>query len=260
MHKNKVIILAIGTVILIALSITMFYMERQSFTNISESGPEIPDSEKEENVGNSEEGSPSSTPEGNIDQSDNTGQVTEDTLGGDDQDTLREYAEEAINEINVTDESTELSQESLYKQSLLAHTYNLKLDEESIGSDNFEPEAEWISLELISWKDHAEENYSFTYSLDNFLEFLNQEEYLQEEEDEANLILLDELNNEDENLYHRQLEVQYLKPFIWASIESEIVPEANSENNEISQHFREFEQEIMEKLIEENPQLIDEVN
>ncbi|RKL66808.1 hypothetical protein CR203_13310 [Salipaludibacillus neizhouensis] len=259
MHKNKVIILAIGTVILIALSIAMFYLEGQGPNSISDTGPEVSQSGNEENQETSEQGSTSSTPEGNINQGDDTGQVTDNTIEGEGQDTLRRYAKESISESNFTSESSNLTQESLLNQSKLAQTYYLKQEESTIGSENIETEAKLISLELIGWKEHAEENYSFTYSFDDFIEFLNQEEYLEEDSNEPNDILLEELKKTDEELYHRQLELQYLKPFIWDSIESEIAPEGNTEDNN-NKYFNDFEQQILGKIFEENPQLIEDDN
>lgn len=258
MHKNKVIILAIGTVILIALSITMFYLESQtpsdlSETNLSEADPEVTD----DSNNSIENESSSSSPDGNINQAEDTIENDGETLSEEEQTDLQEYAIEAIEEANVNEQAEELSLETLYTHSVINQAYNINSNEDTLSSDNLDQEAEWISHELMGWKEHAEDNYSFEYSEDDFLNFINQENYL-EEEDTSTIILLNELENVSENAYHRHLELLYLRPFIWSSIERDINDESeNNESGDMS-HFREFEHEVLEKIIEENPDLIDD--
>ncbi|WP_416151581.1 hypothetical protein ACM26V_11665 [Salipaludibacillus sp. HK11] len=264
MQKNKLIILLIGSTILIVLVIYMVMLESEqpnsnnsTESNITTSSDDSFDEEQQEN---SQENS------GNFLNAESENELTDgnnEEINDTDEHEAREKAIETISNQNLNESVNELTQDTLYEHLVLYQNFRFMLNDEDevTREEDIESNAEWIAIELKGWHDHASENYQFTYSKDQFLAFVEEENYL-EDEDMITLVLYDELKKVNEDLYVRQLETHYLKPYIWNSVEDQVAAEFSDEvpdndENRRSLLYSSLEQEIMTKLVEENPNFFD---
>jgi hypothetical protein len=255
MQKSKLIILIAGSVILLILSTIMFILERDNQAG-NTTDPEVGVTNENQLGEEAEPGDEAVTPEND------GGQSNDATAGlnGEEEEDLRENAHEAISKSSVNENETDMSEQTLFNHSVLYRTYQMFDEDSLIDEEDIEQDAEWISVELMGWHDHASREYGFDYSDDDFVNYVEEENFL--EEDTHTIILLEELAETNENLYKRQLEIHFIKQFIWESIKEDVAAEAGEETDlsdeNYQQLFYSFEQEVIEELIENNPSLFEE--
>jgi len=261
MQRNKLIILSIGTTILTILVVLMIFLERdQTTSNAPESNIAVSDSQSSEvdkvesNQGNSLI---------NSQNEENSHDNNDERINGLDENEVRDYAQKAIAAHNLNNSATEMTEETLYAHSLLYQDFKDMLnDESSTNKDDATQNAKWISIELMGWHDHATEYYQFRYSEDQFLDFLEDENRL-EDQDMSTSILFEELNNINKDMYIRQLESHFLKSYIWENIENEVSSNMSEDFSDLDeeekdyQAFLAFEQELTNDLFEKNPNLFE---
>lgn len=261
MQKNKIIILTTGTIILIILVVLMIFLERDR-TNSSGTESNIILSNNNSDEVDIQHNPDDSSINIQTDQ-DTSNDPNAETLNDFDETEVREKAIEAITSHALNESATEMTEETLYAHSLLNQNFREMMIDESITKEEDEKQnAEWIAIELMGWHDHATEHYQFNYSEERFLTFIEDQNYL-ENQDAITSILFEQLKNIDNNLYIRQLETHYLKPFIWHNIEDEVASNMSEdfsdleEDDEEYQVFLSFDQEIMSNLVEKNPNLFE---
>ncbi|WP_280770015.1 hypothetical protein [Salipaludibacillus daqingensis] len=266
MQRNKLIILSIGTVILTILVIVMIFLERgETTSNGAGSNAVVTDTNSSTNTASNEDNAQQDDESLNV-QSENSIEEDENIYDLSEEE-LREKAREAIDSSTINDSETEMTKDSLYNHSLLNQKFRNSLDEETNSTEeDVEQNAEWLSIELMGWYDYAQDKYDFNYSEDQFLSFIENENYIEDEEMMA-IALFEELKQINENAYIRQLETNYLKAFIWESIQDDVASEMsddvsgmdNDNDNDENEYrlFLAFEQEIMSDLVEKNPNLVE---
>ncbi|PYZ93841.1 hypothetical protein CR194_11925 [Salipaludibacillus keqinensis] len=259
MQRNKIIILIAGTIILLILIFIMSWLDREgSSPNTTQSNSGV--TETTENTNNEIQNDEQSNSENslNVQSDEGLNEANEGTNELDDRE-IQEIAQETILQHDLNESATELSEETLYNHFLLFSDYRSTIsEEEDLASNENESQGEWPAIELKGWYDHAVEEYQFTYSEDHFLQFIREENLLENEERSLK-ILFDELENTNENLYIRQLEIHYLKPYIWENVKQQVASDTSEDSTEDEdyQHFRSFEQEILNDLIEKHPEMFE---
>lgn len=271
MQKNKLIILSIGSIILIILVGMMIFLERDDRTNPSAPQSNIAVSDNNSNEAEVQNNSDGSSINNQTDQDSSIDQNNESLNNIDETDVkvkeVREKVAEAIKTHELNETATEMTKETLYAHSLLNQNLSqdfrkMKDDESFTNEDDVKQNAEWTAIELMGWHDHATDNYQFNYSEQRFLAFIEDQNLL-EEEDIMTSVLLEQLKNTNNNVYIRQLEILYLKPFIWDSIEDEVASNMSNdfsdleEEEEQYQVFLAFDQEVISNLVEKHPNLFE---
>ncbi|UTR11489.1 hypothetical protein MM300_03925 [Evansella sp. LMS18] len=255
MSKNKKIYFGAGAVILLALSLLMIVMTMDEPQN-GASQPQV------------SQDSASETEETESNGSDSNDNVTDEPVGegsilGDDQfndDEIMEYAEEAVSNTSLTSSIDGPRIESFREHALLRQNYLNLMGQNLSEEDEMENEADWSAKELNAWIAVAEEETGFTYSEDEFMEFVNEEGYI-EEDDQETRILLHVLSEEDDNLYTRQLEYLYMRPFVWQSVKPALEEQYEQESDESDEEYEyrlylELGEAISAYLDENHPELM----
>lgn len=193
------------------------------------------------------------------DNDDATSTIGNNTI---DEDELKQYAKEAIEEASLTDTLSEPSERSFFEHAYLYQYYSNLMGERLSEDEEMEDEADWVAKELAAWYEMAGEIGDFNYSESEFIQYVSEQNFLVEE-DIRTVTLLNELRNKSETLYNRQLEYHYMRLFIWESIQDQLA-ENNQQNPDEAEEdylqrlYREFEGNVTEYLIEKYPELLEE--
>ncbi|WP_078579425.1 hypothetical protein [Salipaludibacillus agaradhaerens] len=248
MERNKLIILIAGSVILVILLFLLIVLERAE--NTENSGP----STSGDNTGTELE---SSGTDSNTGTSNNISEsAIDDSALIESDEELRQYAQEAISNTSFNKQAEELTQETLYDHALLYQRYTFLFEDQAAEEGSAEDDARWMSLEIKAWFDFAQEKYGFSYEPEDLAAFVENDS--DTEEETSTRLLLEELASINDNLYYRQLEFHYLRPYIWATIKDDVAKENGEDpDDDLTYLYYDIDQQVMEKLMESHPELID---
>ncbi|MCD8508846.1 MAG: hypothetical protein LRY73_02415 [Bacillus sp. (in: Bacteria)] len=179
-----------------------------------------------------------------------------------DEEELRAFAREAIEGVNLTSSLSEPNERSFFEHARLNHYYLNLMGNRFSEDEEMEEEAEWVAKELVAWLQTAGDMSAFHYSESDFISFVEKNDYLVED-DISTLILLEELEKYDEVLFLRHLEYQYIKLYIWESIQEDLRDTFSKESNETEEEYLfrlygEFETIVTDYLISQNPELVND--
>ncbi|MDG5787819.1 hypothetical protein QA612_09940 [Evansella sp. AB-P1] len=175
-----------------------------------------------------------------------------------DEEDLREFAEEAIERVTLTPLEAP-SEQSFFEHARLDQVLSSLMGSNFTEDIELEDEARWVARDLQAWMQVATETADFSYSDEDFLAFVEEENFL-EEDDLKKTVLVNELKRIDDSLYVRHLEYHYLKPFIWNNIESHFSSQSSQNHRETDEEylyriFLQFEDEVTNHLLESYPEL-----
>lgn len=254
-NRQKLYIVAGGAVIVILSGVLLYLYNTDPVTNPAE----------RENGQETAEANGTEESEGGVDINiDGTDENSSDLLNDDeeiDESEYSEHAKTAIREANLS-VYEEPSEQSFYDHAILNQEYSMLIDEVFLEEGTIEFDAQLSSKELVSWLEIAEEHGNFTYDESRFLSFIEEEGFKEDMENSA-FVLVEELETENELHAIRNLETRYLKSFIWNEVKSQIKQNESMEEGETEEEFEfrvyhEFEQDVMDHLIENNPQFLEE--
>ncbi|WP_078594888.1 hypothetical protein [Evansella clarkii] len=231
MSTNKKIYFGAGAVILLALSLLMIVMTMNEPQN-GASQPQV-----SQDSGSEPEETESSGSDSNTNITDEP--AGEENILETDQfnsEEIIDYAEEAVSKTGLTSSIDGPRIESFREHALLQQNFLSLMGQNLSEEGEMENEAEWSAKELNAWMAVAEEETGFSYSEEKFMEFVNEEQYIAEDDQETK-ILLDVLLEEDDNLYLRQLEYLYMRPFIWQSVKPALEEEYEQESGEADEDY-----------------------
>ncbi|SDZ30102.1 hypothetical protein SAMN05421736_109101 [Evansella caseinilytica] len=261
MTKRKKIYLLTGGAIFLALSITMLVLYMNDpYTEVPQSAiPETSREPLEEDVASAAGDSI------NIDSEEEAaGQSAAEGSNESDEEELRKAAREAINGVSLSRSTSDPSEQTFYEHSYLNQYYSNilgehQIEEEANNDSAMREEAKWVAKELVAWINIAAEKTQFAYSETEFLEYVENEHLLQED-DSRTIALLNELKSDSESLYIRHLEFQYLKSFIWSKTQEQLKQENEQRDGETEEDYLyrlylAFEDEVMSSLLESYPEL-----
>ncbi|MDQ0254872.1 hypothetical protein J2S74_002254 [Evansella vedderi] len=254
-HKKKILFIS-GGLLLALLSFTLIILYENDPTQ------DPPPSSVGELPG-SNDGETGAAPNNmdSINITDESNEDVESTIGNSssDKEELQQFAREAIESVNLNTSLSEPSERSFFEHARLNQYYISLMGNRLSEDEEMEDEADWIAKEHIAWIEIAKESGGFHYSEANFKEFISTNNFI-EEDDIATAILLNELKEYNETLYIRHLEYQYIKPYIWDSIQGEFKEQHSQNSNESDEDYmfrlyREFESKVIDYLIDRYPEL-----
>lgn len=249
MSKLQKILLISGSVILIILSSILVMMYRAA-----------PDEEQLLNQANNIQNA-STTSEENMNTLNITsnGENQEATGVNEIEDEeLQQYIREALENVTLNTSYTEPTEQSFFEHALL-YQYVTNLTGDRLSLEEMEEEASWIAKELYAWVVVANEKADFQYEEEAFLSFIEEENFVNED-DLQTIAILNALKERDESLYVRHLEYHYMKPYIWSQIEDELQKQISKKEGETEEDYTyrlylHFQDSVTDYLIEHYPQL-----
>ncbi|WP_096436312.1 hypothetical protein [Alteribacter populi] len=251
MSTKKKVYFLIGAIILLALTILMSY-----YYSIDQYGQPMP-ADLTTSPENDEENSTTDSGSVEIDSTDSgengdTPGIDEEEITSDRED-FQDALEYAYNKTGIlsTNGSTP-NEENFYYQFWLSHEFYHHLTDSPMEEEERKEDARFQAQELLVWKKIAEREYDWNYSEDRFQSFIEGEE-MSEEDDAPNDFLVNDIQNEDDDLFLRHLESKYLKLFIWHEIQSELQeqsPPEDGEDEEMHEYrlFQQFAEKVMDEM------------
>lgn len=257
MPRQKLLILGVGAVILIALSTMLFILDsdQQVIQNEDMNQNTPTASTTDNNTAEAEEAQNS----GNSINIESEEENAVDSLNADTEEELRENAQEALN-AHLPSDTDSFSLDAFEEHALIYTYYTQQSDEGVIEEDTVESNAEWLAIELNGWHTYAENTYGFTYSEAAFQNFVEEEQEHTLQDDAELSILLEEMESESAQIAQQQLEFQYAKSFIWHEIREEAAAEVDADPasvEEWNQVYFAVEQEVFEQLADEHPEIME---
>lgn len=160
---------------------------------------------------------------------------------------------DSINETGImTAGATSTTESSYYYHFWLKQEVQHYLNDSGLSRSERQEDASYQAKELMAWKELAESDFDWSYNEDRFMSHTNRKELVREDT-KINRLILQKLRDENDDLFVRHAESNYLRSFIWHEIKDQLKnddPQEDGEDDNAYEHrlYRQFASKIMDKL------------
>lgn len=258
MPRQKLLILGIGAVVLLALSTMLFFLDgEQQIIQSDNVSNNTADSDMEETgAENTAETNPEQNSAGdsiNIGSEENNSTESLDT---DTEEELRERAQNTIDQY-FPSENDPFSRDAFEEHALASLHYQQQDEEGTLEEETIASNAEWIAIELNGWSTYAQEEYDFSFSDDSFQSYIEEEQQNPLGNNAEVRILMEEMEAESSVVAEQHLQYQFANSYIWHEIQEDAADSAGVEPQSVEQWNQLYfavEQEVFEKISEDHPE------